>query len=74
MCVNREMDDASPIVCQYQKYIQNLEPDRQYGEEVDGHHTFHVVLKEGTPALRWRLSVSNHVLAYTGFANIDPEF
>jgi len=68
------MNNAPPLVCQYQKHIQNLEPDRRHGEEVDGHHAFHMVFKEGTPSLSWRPSESNHVLAYTGFANVDPQF
>ena len=74
MCRDREMIDASPIVCQYQKHIQNLEPDRRQGEEVDGHHAFCVVFKKRTPSLRRRPSASNHVLTYTGFANVDPQF
>jgi len=33
-----------------------------------------VVFKEGTPGLRRRPPASNHVLTYTGFANVDPQF
>ena len=68
------LERQSPIVCQYQKHVQNLEPDRRYGEEVDGHHVFHVVFKERTSDLRWRPSASNHVLAYAALANVDPQF
>src|ERR1044072_2810125 len=71
MCRDREMNDASPIVCQYQKHVQYLEPDRWHSEEVDGHHAFPVVFKEGTPGLGCRLPASNHVLTYAGFSNVD---
>jgi len=45
MCVTAKWLIRSRIVCQYQKHVQNLEPNRWHGEEVDGHHAFHVVLK-----------------------------
>ena len=59
---------------QHQKYVEDLEPDGGYGEEVDGHRALDVILKESPPCLRGRPPTVDHVLADTGFADVNPQF
>lgn len=51
-----------------------LESDRRHGEEVDRHQVLDVVVQEGTPRLRWRLGVPNHVLGHAGLTDLDAQF
>jgi len=34
MCSDREMHDVPPLVCQHQKPVQDLEPNRRHNDEV----------------------------------------
>src|SRR5438132_14315960 len=43
-------------------------------EEVDRHHGFDVIIKEGPPGLRRRFPRAYDVLAHVGLADIDAEF
>ena len=62
------------VMCQHQKHIQDLEPDRRNGEEIDRHHTLHVILKERSPGLGRRFPAAYHVFTYARFTDLDAEF
>src|SRR5260370_29091881 len=68
-----EVENPPAVVCQHQKHIQDLKPDRRHREEINGHHTLHMVLQKGSPGLRWRSSPADHVFAHAGFSDVDPE-
>src|SRR5260370_7715549 len=69
-----EMRDPSSVVSHNQEHVQDLKPDRRHSEEVDRHHSFDVILKEGPPVLRRRLRPAYQVLAHAGLADINAEF
>ena len=48
---DREMDDPAAFVCQYQKHVQDLEPDRRHNEEIYRDHSLYVILEERSPGL-----------------------
>jgi hypothetical protein len=68
------MHNAPAIMRQHQKHIQDLEPDRRHSEEVDGHHTLHVIVEERPPGLRRRSPAADDVFTYAGLADLDTEF
>lgn len=69
MSCHSKVENSPALVCQHHKHIQDLKSDRRYREEIDGNHTLHMVLKKGSPGLRWRSSPADHVFAYAGFAD-----
>ena len=69
-----DMDNASPIVRQHQKYVQDLEPDRRYHEEVHRHHALQMIIEKRTPTLRRWFSKSHHALGNGWFGDLDAEF
>ncbi len=69
-----EMHDPPSIMGQNQKHIQDLEPDRGYGEEVDRNYRLDVIVEKSPPRLRWRLPASHYVLADAGLTDVKPEF
>src|SRR5260370_13654525 len=68
-----EMHDPSSVVSHNQEYVQDLKPDRRHSEEVNGHHSLDVILKEGPPVLRRRLPLAYDVLAHASLADINAE-
>src|SRR3954454_21176921 len=68
-----KVENPSAIVCQHQKYIQDLKPDRRHGKEVDRNHTLYMVRKKGLPGLRGRYSPTHHVFAHAGLSDVDSE-
>ena len=68
-----EMDDPPSVVSQNQEHVQDLKPDRRHRKEVDRHHGLQVVLQEGPPCLRRRVTTADHVFAHAGLADIDAE-
>ena len=69
---NCEMNDAPAIVCQHQKYVQDLEPDCRYHEEVHRYHA--LIIEKRTPTLRRWFSRSHHVLGDGWLGDLDAEF
>src|SRR5713101_1752683 len=69
-----KMDYPAPVMRQHQKHVQHLEADRRHGEEVDGHQVLDVIVQEGTPGLRGRLAVPQHVLGHAGLTDLDAQF
>src|SRR5271165_90286 len=69
-----EVQNATPVVSQYQKHVKHLETDGGHREEVDGDHLGEVVLQESAPGLRRRLVAAQHVFAYAGLTDVDAEF
>jgi hypothetical protein len=65
------MQNAQPVMRQYQEHIQDLKPDGWHRKEVAGDHGLHVVVKKGWPGLRGRLLAALRVLAHAGFADVD---
>src|SRR5437870_11538820 len=49
------VQNATPVMGQYQKHVEDLETDRGHGEEVDGDQLLGVILQECAPGLRRRL-------------------
>ena len=74
MLRDREMDDSPPFMCQHQKHVQDLEPDRRYGKEVDRHNAVDVIREERFPRLGWRSAAAHHVFAHTRFAKSNAGF
>ena len=74
MRCDADMDNAAPIVCQHQKYVQDLEPDYRYHEEVHRYHALHMIIEKRTPTLRRWFSRSHHVLGDRGLGDLDAEF
>src|SRR5215831_6175098 len=74
MCRYAEMDDASALVRQDQKNVQDLKPNGGYRKEIDRDHVLHMVVQKRSPGLRTRSSRSHHVLGDAGFADLDSEF
>ena len=68
-----EVKNATAIMGQYQKHVENLETDGWHGEEVDGNQLPEVVLQESAPGLRRRLAAAHHVFADTALADVDAE-
>src|SRR5216683_613801 len=69
-----KMDYPAPVMRQHQKHVQHLEADRRHGEEVDGHQVLDVIVQEGTPGLRGRLALPQHVLGHAGLTDLDAQF
>jgi len=51
-----EVQDATPVMGQNQKYVKGLEADGGHGEEVDRGQLLGMVLQEGAPSLRRRFA------------------
>src|SRR5215510_2856332 len=73
MSRDMEMDDASTIMCEYDKNEQNLEPDRVYREEVDGNELGHMIGEERSPRLGWRLGRADHVFGNRSLRDLNSE-
>ena len=70
---DREMQNAPPVVCQHQEYIENLKAESRHREKVDRHHAGHVILQERPPRLRRWSPAADQVLAHARFANVDTQ-
>jgi hypothetical protein len=68
------VDDAAPVVSQYQEYVQHLESDHGYGEEVHRDSGLDVILEEGAPGLRWRFAMARQILADADSPMSMPRF
>src|SRR5580658_2044350 len=69
-----EVQIAPPFMGQHQEYVQDLEANCGHGKEIDGDKLADVILQKAAPRLgRW-FPMTGHVLAYTGFADIDAQF
>src|ERR1700722_18892242 len=69
-----EVQNAPPLMRQYKEYVKHLESNCGHREEIDGDQLVDVVLQKGAPGLgRW-FAMTDHVLANTGFADIDAQF
>jgi len=69
-----EVDNATPVMGQHQKYVKDLETQGRHGKEIDRDQLLEVIIQEGAPSLRGRLSAANHVFADAGFADLNAEF
>jgi len=74
MSRDMEMDDASTIMCEYDKNEQNLERDRVHREEVDGNELGHMIGEERSPRLGWRLGMADHVFGDGRLGNLNAQF
>src|SRR6516164_4983969 len=68
-----EVQNATPVMRQYQKHVKYLETDGGHCEKVDGDHLREVVLQERAPGLRRRLAAAHHVFAHAGLTDVDAE-
>src|SRR2546426_4149259 len=59
---------------QHQEYVEGLEAESRNSEEVYRYQVLDVILQEGPPSLRWRLPVTDQVLAHAGLADVNTEF
>src|SRR6266567_5277454 len=69
-----EVEDPASVMSQHQEYIEDLEAESRNREEVHRYQVLHVILQEGPPSLRWRLPVTDYVLAHAGLADVYTEF
>src|SRR6516164_7866628 len=67
------VNNATPVMGQYQKHVKNLEMDGGHSKEVDGDHLREVVPEESAPGLRRRLAAAHHVFAHAGLTDVDAE-
>ena len=71
---DRHMSDASPIVGEEHQDEQEAVGRGRDDEEIGRHDLTDVILQEGAPGLRRRLTPANHVFRDGGLADFDPEF
>lgn len=64
-----KVQNPASVVSQHQKCIQHLESDARHRKEIDRNHSFYVIVEEGPPGLRWRITMADHVLADARFAD-----
>src|SRR6267378_4516834 len=69
-----EVQDATPVMGQHQKYVKDLEPDGGHGEEVDREQLLGMVFQEGAPSLRRRFAAAHHIFADTALPDVDAQF
>jgi len=67
------MEEASPIMRQDDKDIENSESDGRHHEEVRRDQLLRVVFQESAPRLGGWLSLTNHVLGHGGLGYFDTE-
>src|SRR5215467_9406750 len=68
-----EVHDASSIVCEDNKNVEDFEPNVVDGEEVDGRELRNVIIEERSPCLRWWFRTSNHVFGDRGLRNLNVQ-
>ena len=68
-----EVQNAPPVMGQYQEHVKNLETDGGDSKEVDRDQLLDVILQERAPGLRRRLATAHHVFADAGLADVDAE-
>jgi hypothetical protein len=69
-----EMQNAPPFMGPDREYVKHLEANCVHGEVIDGDQLPDVVLQKGAPRLgRW-FPMTDHLLANTGFADVDAQF
>ena len=69
-----EVEDPASVMCQHQKYVEDLEAESRNSEKVHRYQVLYVILQEGPPSLRWRLPLTDQVLAHAGLADVHTEF
>jgi hypothetical protein len=69
-----EVENATTVMGQYQKHVENLKTNRGHSEEVYGDHLRDVIFQEGAPALGRRLAAAHHVFTDAALADVDAEF
>src|SRR4030095_13615455 len=69
-----EMENASPVMCQHQKYIEDLKLYRRHCKKVDRYEALEMVLEEGPPSLRGWFSTAHQALADTRLTDLDAKF
>src|SRR5271167_3132255 len=69
-----EVQNATPVMGQYQKHVKHLKMKSRNGEEVDRDHLLEVIVQESAPGLRRRLAAAHHVFANTALSDVDAEF
>jgi hypothetical protein len=52
VCRDAEVEDPASVVSKHPEDVQDLEPDRRHGEEVDRDKLLHTVVEERPPSLR----------------------
>jgi hypothetical protein len=51
MCGHCEVNNATPLVRQHQKHVQDLKPNGRHSEEVYGNEALEMILQERSPGL-----------------------
>src|SRR6267143_6777637 len=69
-----EVQDATPVMGQHQKYVKDLEPDGGHRKEIDGYQLLGMILQECAPGLRRRFAAAHHVFAHAALTDVDAEF
>jgi hypothetical protein len=67
------VENATPVMGQYQKHIENLETNGRHGKEVDGDQLLSVILQKCAPSLRRRFAAAHHVFAHAALSDIDAK-
>jgi hypothetical protein len=51
MSGHSKVQNPPAVMRQHQKHVQDLKSDGRHREEIDGDHTFHMVIQKGLPGL-----------------------
>ena len=73
VCGHVEMNHFPPCVRKDDQHEEHLEPDRGDGEEIERDELRQVILQEGPPGGRGRLSRADAILLDRGFRHRNPE-
>jgi hypothetical protein len=68
-----EMNNAAAVMSQDQEHVKDMETDGRHGEEIHRNKLRYMILKEGAPSLRGRLTDAQHVFTDARLADVDSE-
>ena len=71
---DRDVRDATPIVCEQHQHEQEAVGHRRNHEEIGRHDLADVIPQKRGPGLRGRLTAAHHVFRNGRLTEIDPEF
>jgi hypothetical protein len=68
-----EMQQPAPLMGQNEEDKQDSKIDSGDNEEIRGDQAMHMIIEEGTPRLRGRFALANHVLGHRRLRHLDAE-
>ena len=68
-----EVLDLATVMAENDEHIKHTEGGGRDGEEINGDQIHDMVVKERPPALRWRFSITRHVLRDRGLRDLNAQ-